>query len=170
MTIKTLSDAVTIIEFLVSKQGKSIEDAIKEAEIPLHLREQVLRYFAPPLEITPPNLIIENIQQIPKCNPDTDSMQQYFGALESFLIEERHRQKSIVGTLAETSLDLVKLLPKPDAADKFQSRGLVVGYIQSGKTAMMAALMARAADEGYKLFIVLGELMERSSIPNSEAP
>lgn len=158
MTIKTLSDAVTIIEFLVSKQGKSIEDAIKEAEIPLHLREQVLRYFAPPLEITPPNLIIENIQQIPKCNPDTDSMQQYFGALQSFLIEERHRQKSIVGTLAETSLDLVKLLPKPDAADKFQSRGLVVGYIQSGKTAMMAALMARAADEGYKLFIVLGGL------------
>lgn len=156
--IKTLSDAVAIVEFLVSQQGKSVENAIKEVNIPLHLREQVVKYFAPPLEITPPDLIIGNIQQIPRCNPSTDSMQQYYGAFQRFLIEERLWSKSTVGTLAETSLDLVRRFPKPDAVDHFQERGLVVGHIQSGKTAMMAALMARSADEGYKLFIVLGGL------------
>lgn len=158
MTVKTLSDAVTIVEFLISRQGKSVEDAIREAEIPFHLREQISRYFEPPLEITSPHLIVGDLRQIPRCNPDTDSTQQYFGALQRYLIEERRRQKSIVGTLAETSLDLVRRLPKPDALDEFQARGLVVGHIQSGKTAMMAALMARAADEGYKLFIVFGGL------------
>lgn len=156
--IKTPSDAIAIIEFLVSQQGKSVEDAIKEVNVPLPLRDHVLKYFAPPLEITPPDLIVGNIQQIPRCNPDTDSMQQYFGALQRFLIDERQRTKSSVGTLSETSLDLVRWLPKPDAVDEFQGRGLVLGHIQSGKTAMMAALIARAADEGYKLFIVLGGL------------
>jgi hypothetical protein len=153
--IKTLSDAVTIVEFLISHQGKSVEDAINEADIPLHLREQVARYFAPPLEITPPNLIVSN-QQLPRCNPDIDSMQQYFGAFQRFLVDERGWPKSTIGTLAETSLDLVRRLPKPDAVSDFQVRGLVVGYIQSGKTANMEALIARAADEGYKLFIILG--------------
>lgn len=153
--IKTLSDAVTIVEFLVSRQGKSVNDAIKEADVPMHLREQVVKYFSPPLEIISPDLIVNN-QPIPRCNPDIDSMQQYFGAFQRYMIDERHWSKSTVGTLSETSLDLVRRLPKPDSLKGFQGRGLVVGHIQSGKTANMAALICRAADEGYKLFIVLG--------------
>lgn len=156
--IRTLSDAVTIIEFLMAHQGKSVEEAVKEADIPLPLREQINKYFAPPLEITPPDLIVGNGQQIPRCNPTTDSLQQYYGAFQRFLIEERLWDKSTVGTLSETSLDLVKRLPKPDSVDEFQERGLVIGYIQSGKTATMSALIARSADEGYKLFIILGGL------------
>jgi hypothetical protein len=156
--IKTLSDAVTIVEFLMARQGKSVDEAIKEAEIPLHLREHVSRYFAPPLDIIPPDLVVDNRQQLPKCDPENDSTQQYFGALRRFLIDVRGRPKSIVGSLSDTSLSIVRRFPKPDAADNFQSRGLVLGYIQSGKTASMAALISRAADEGYKLFIVFGGL------------
>ncbi|TSC58772.1 MAG: Z1 domain-containing protein [Candidatus Peregrinibacteria bacterium Greene0416_19] len=156
--IKTLSDAVTLVEFIVSKQGKSVEEAMQEAEVPLHLRDHVLKYFSPPLQITPPDLITDTIQRIPRCNPDIDSMQQYFGTFQRFLIDTRRWPKSTVGTLAETSLDLIKQLPKPDAAESFKAYGLVLGYIQSGKTANMAALIARAADEGYKLFIVLAGL------------
>lgn len=35
-----------------------------------------------------------------------------------------------------------------------KKRGLVVGYVQSGKTANYTAVMAKAADAGYRLFIV----------------
>ncbi len=153
--IKTLSDAVTIVEFLISRQGKTVEEAVEEASVPMHLREQVIKYFALPLEITPPDLLVST-EKIPRCDPDPDSVQQYFGAFQRFLIDERHWPKSTIDTLADTSLDLVRRFPKPDAVQYFQGRGLVVGHIQSGKTANMAALIARAADEGYKLFIVLG--------------
>src|SRR5262249_19801342 len=34
-------------------------------------------------------------------------------------------------------------------------RGLVLGYVQSGKTANYTALIAKAADAGYRLFVVL---------------
>ena len=39
-----------------------------------------------------------------------------------------------------------------------KKRGLVVGYVQSGKTANYTAVMAKAADAGYRLFIVLSGL------------
>lgn len=39
-------------------------------------------------------------------------------------------------------------------------KGLVVGNVQSGKTANMAALMAMAADAGWNMFIVLSGMME----------
>ncbi len=158
MTIKTLSQAATIVEFLVSREGLSVEEAIKEAGVPPHLLEQVRKFFAPPLEISRPDIVVDQRRQIPKCSPENDSMGQYFGAFQQFLINERGRSKSEVDTIAATSLDLIRRLPKPDAADTFKAQGLVVGHIQSGKTTNMSALIARAADEGYKLFIVLGGL------------
>lgn len=43
----------------------------------------------------------------------------------------------------------------PVKRQEFQCRGLVVGYVQSGKTANYTALAARASDVGYRLIIVL---------------
>ena len=37
----------------------------------------------------------------------------------------------------------------------FRTQGLVVGHVQSGKTANYSALIAKAADSGYRLIIVL---------------
>lgn len=42
--------------------------------------------------------------------------------------------------------------PKAEGAKR---RGLVVGYVQSGKTANFQALIAKAVDEGYRIIIVL---------------
>lgn len=51
---------------------------------------------------------------------------------------------------------------------KFDSRGLVVGYVQSGKTANFTALIAKAADAGYRFIIVLAgihdELRQQTQI------
>ncbi|MCM2357273.1 MAG: Z1 domain-containing protein, partial [Geobacteraceae bacterium] len=43
----------------------------------------------------------------------------------------------------------------PVTRQEFQCRGLVVGYVQSGKTANFTAVAARASDVGYRLIIVL---------------
>lgn len=52
-----------------------------------------------------------------------------------------------------TSLTLSKL--RPAGTPAFSTRGLVVGYVQSGKTTNFIALAAKAADAGYKLIVVL---------------
>jgi len=56
--------------------------------------------------------------------------------------------------LDEASTRVVGLLDHPKQPE-FSSRGLVVGFVQSGKTTNFTAVMAKAADRGYKLFIVL---------------
>ncbi|MHC1558096.1 Z1 domain-containing protein [Actinomycetospora sp. C-140] len=53
-----------------------------------------------------------------------------------------------------SSTKVVSLLDHPKQ-DHFRTRGLVVGFVQSGKTTNFTAVMAKAADRGYKLFIVL---------------
>lgn len=59
-----------------------------------------------------------------------------------------------VPSLDETSTQVVGLLADPHSP-VIDTRGLVVGYVQSGKTANFTATIAKAADAGYRLFIVL---------------
>jgi hypothetical protein len=59
-----------------------------------------------------------------------------------------------VASVAEESLRIISKTT-PIARPSFQCRGLVVGYVQSGKTANFTAVAARAADVGYRLIIVL---------------
>jgi len=55
-----------------------------------------------------------------------------------------------------------------DTRDSGPVKGLVVGNVQSGKTANMAALMAMAADLGWNLFIVLSGTIENLRIQTQE--
>ncbi|MER8028505.1 Z1 domain-containing protein [Streptomyces bauhiniae] len=59
-----------------------------------------------------------------------------------------------IRSLDESSTRVVSLLNHPKESS-FSTRGLVVGYVQSGKTTNFTSVMAKAADRGYKLFIVL---------------
>ena len=54
---------------------------------------------------------------------------------------------------------IVSRLSDPERVEAFQTKGLVVGYVQSGKTANFTGVIAKAADAGYRLIIVLGGTM-----------
>ncbi|GGO64349.1 Z1 domain-containing protein [Nonomuraea cavernae] len=69
-------------------------------------------------------------------------------------LEKAGWSASAIGSLDTASTRIVSLLSHPKEK-KFSTRGLVVGYVQSGKTTNFTAVMAKAADRGYKLFIVL---------------
>lgn len=60
-----------------------------------------------------------------------------------------------VDSVAAESFKVLRHLPDPLQVSPFQGRGLVVGYVQSGKTANYTAVAARAADAGYRMVIVL---------------
>ncbi|SDL18549.1 Z1 domain-containing protein [Tessaracoccus oleiagri] len=61
---------------------------------------------------------------------------------------------SALPSLDEASSKVVGHLAQPKVRN-LKKRGLVLGYVQSGKTANYTAVMAKAADAGYKTFIVL---------------
>lgn len=78
----------------------------------------------------------------------------HWSALHEYL-KTKGWNPDTIGSLDCASTEVVSLLGNP-ARDKFACRGLVVGYVQSGKTANMTAVMAKAVDAGYNMIIVLG--------------
>lgn len=78
-------------------------------------------------------------------------------ALKSYLVNRKHWPQDVVDTVDQASTRIVGLLAQP-SQPRFAKRGLVLGYVQSGKTANFTAVISKAADAGYKLFIVLSGL------------
>ena len=66
----------------------------------------------------------------------------------------------VAATLDRATDELVDLLGNPVEPAPFRRRGLVVGDVQSGKTATYAALICKAADAGYKMVILLTGILE----------
>jgi hypothetical protein len=62
--------------------------------------------------------------------------------------------EAMIETLNASTSKAMDLLDPP-GLDKIATRGLVVGRVQSGKTGHFTGLIAKAADSGYRVFIVL---------------
>ncbi|MFJ6907398.1 Z1 domain-containing protein [Streptomyces griseoluteus] len=75
-------------------------------------------------------------------------------AIVDLLRKDGWSEDPAIRSLDESSTRVVSLLNHPKE-NTFSTRGLVVGYVQSGKTTNFTSVMAKAADRGYKLFIVL---------------
>ncbi len=69
-------------------------------------------------------------------------------------LESEADWRQAVPSLDGASTDIVGLLADPHSAS-IRTRGLVLGFVQSGKTANFTATIAKAADAGYRVFIVL---------------
>lgn len=78
-----------------------------------------------------------------------------WGRLEALLRSDPKWAPPQVDSVAVESLRVLRHLPDPRQPGPFQGRGLVVGYVQSGKTANYTAVSARAVDAGYRIVIVL---------------
>lgn len=55
---------------------------------------------------------------------------------------------------------IIKKFPKPQDLQTYRKKGLVIGYVQSGKTANFTHLISKAASIGYKFIIVLGGMTD----------
>jgi len=66
----------------------------------------------------------------------------------------------VAGTLDQSMDELLDLLGDPSVEGRWKRRGLVVGDVQSGKTASYAALICKAADAGYRMVVLLAGTLE----------
>lgn len=87
-----------------------------------------------------------------------DQSSFYWKSYERYLLQEKGWDSKNVAVLDSTSTDVVADLRDPLSEDARTTRGLVVGYVQSGKTANFTGVIAKAMDAGYRLIIVLGGL------------
>lgn len=101
-------------------------------------------------------VIVDNNQFNDKWTADLDRTQwHYWRSLYRYLSEFRvpARSAEVLASLDQSSDIVLSQLGSPTVArPRF---GLVIGYVQSGKTENFTALVAKAADAGYKLVIIL---------------
>ena len=79
----------------------------------------------------------------------------YWTTYAHYLRERRGWDEDAVLNLGNSTRAIVECLSDPESPAAYASRGLVMGYVQSGKTANFTGVVARAADSGYRLVIVL---------------
>ncbi|OAV77189.1 Z1 domain-containing protein [Dietzia sp. 111N12-1] len=84
----------------------------------------------------------------------------YWNDYERYLREVKQWPEEAIAALDETTTDVVSRLSRPTREEIKQTKGLVVGYVQSGKTANFTGVAAKAIDAGYRLVIVLTGTIE----------
>ena len=73
---------------------------------------------------------------------------------------ERRLDPDAVASIDSATTEIVGRLADPSGSRPYQSKGLVVGHVQSGKTANFTGVIAKAVDAGYRLVIVLTGTVE----------
>lgn len=95
---------------------------------------------------------------LPSRRADLDFF--FWNRYKKYLEEIKHWNPRVTATLDKVSDEIVDLLGDPQSKEPFQRRGLVLGDVQSGKTANYTAISNKAADTGYRIIIVLAGMME----------
>lgn len=78
----------------------------------------------------------------------------YSDAYEKHLKKEKW-SPTVVQSLSDVGTKILGHLQDPTSSGIWDRRGLVIGHVQSGKTANYLGLVAKAADAGYKFIIVI---------------
>ena len=85
---------------------------------------------------------------------------RHWPRLKEYLLDHKGWPSESVTGIDAASDEIVSLLENPQKPE-FSCRGLVVGHVQSGKTANMTAVIAKALDAGYNTVIVLAGLTNK---------
>ncbi|HGM7321349.1 TPA: Z1 domain-containing protein [Stenotrophomonas maltophilia] len=84
----------------------------------------------------------------------------YWDRYRRYLINESSWDEAAVSALDDSTSKVLECLSDPERESAYQVRGLVVGHVQSGKTANFTGVIAKAIDSGYRMVIVLAGLLD----------
>lgn len=146
-----------ILRIRLETLGESVPEAL--ATVPEHLRAEVRSRWEENNQqsIRPANVISGPGGRRTWFADWDPSTGYYWRRLRTYLLDDVGRGEREIESLDDSSDLVLSHLEDPRASgpQTFRVQGLVLGYVQSGKTANYAALIAKAADVGYKLVIVL---------------
>ncbi len=92
-------------------------------------------------------------------SPDENIDLNWF-AFKKYLSVAKSWSEDEINSVDASSTKVVNQILSPASEKEKRFQGLVLGYVQSGKTSNMAATIAKAADRGYKLIIILAGLTD----------
>lgn len=116
--------------------------------------EKILTLLIPVPRASGPVVISETFT--PWYTPQSQQGRSWYWPAYRRLLSKKGWSETAVAGLDAASDRVLERLADPTSETAYQSKGLVVGYVQSGKTANFTGVIAKAVDAGYRLVIVLG--------------
>lgn len=86
---------------------------------------------------------------------------KYWERYNEYLLNKQNMPPNVIQRIDGASDDMMEVLGDPRSDVEFKRKGLVIGAVQSGKTSNYIALINKAADSGYKVFILLTGTVEK---------
>ena len=83
------------------------------------------------------------------------SIEPYFWDRYKRLLQNKGFGLRVIPKLDQVTEKILGLLENPSKQGAWERKGMVVGHVQSGKTANYTGLICKAADAGYRLIIVI---------------
>ncbi|MEV4684400.1 Z1 domain-containing protein [Streptomyces kurssanovii] len=114
---------------------------------------KALDAVVPVPEIPPATVITREFT--PWYTPEKAAARTFYWSAYERKLWDKGWSDAAIASLDEASRAVVERLADPEQPEARQTKGLVVGYVQSGKTANFTGVTAKAIDAGYRLVIVL---------------
>jgi hypothetical protein len=136
--------------------GHPLQTILASELIPANLKEFVRAELTRDenIVLTPARTMVADPNRADWLRTLDRSSWYYWPALRHYLLAVKGWEQSRIRSIEDSSDRVLKQLASP-AEERFDVRGLVLGFVQSGKTANYTAVIAKAVDAGYRLVIVL---------------
>ena len=86
---------------------------------------------------------------------------KYWERYKKYLLADKGFSTKVVNTMDDILDTLTDLLGDPERDISYKRRGLIIGDVQSGKTANYTGLICKAVDSGYKVVVLLTGTIEK---------
>ncbi len=151
----TFLQALNLVRLMIAN-GIPREEAIINPAVPLEFTQQISDILNQEENITlePARMLVAALSRDEWLRQADRSGWHYWPTLREYLLSIKGWATADVRSLDEITDRILGQLANP-STDQFDIHGLVLGYVQSGKTANYTTLVAKAADVGYRLIVVL---------------
>ena len=100
----------------------------------------------------------EFVPWLPAARP---GIEFYYWSRYRSLLVKKGLSNQVLGGIGNVTDRIVGLLENPEKAGTWDRRGMVMGHVQSGKTANYIGVVAKAADAGYRVIIIMAGLQNK---------
>lgn len=148
---------LTAVEEIIQAMRPSVDlmfprasDPVLYAQIARAVMEQVSVEIEPPVVLAP-----EFEPWFAEAVTSGRVKLERWYSYKQFLTHDKGFAPQVLDRLDQSSSEVVDLLGDPGQAGSWKRRGLVIGDVQSGKTATYIGIVNKAADAGFKLVVLL---------------
>lgn len=138
---KAIMFALSIFGFKVEEEREAFEILINKLTIFFDTKQEEAH-------------ILDDQEIVPWLHT-VNSDRYYSDRYHTYLQNEEQLPARVIDIIKRTNEDILERLGNPYIDKPFRRQGLVVGNVQSGKTANYLSLINLAADYGYKLIILI---------------